>query len=272
MLDPVTQALQTVDEVHADESAATRRQLVAGAGAALGSLGLLGLVDDASASSKHCRKRRRNVGNNTPQNIFNVAAKFEALATVLNTLGSERGLGGDEVTKANIAAAAREELLHYRVLVRDFHAKPRVKRIWIPNKNLANRTALLNTTQVGDGIFINAYLIATTAFGELGHGREARIMSEFMGVEAVHRAVARQSLGLLGNDRAFIRYTQKETAAGQPDLGKPGFTDINEAITRLQANGIGFDAQGASPGAFYDVAAVAARTPNPPAVNTRNVR
>ena len=270
MSDAVTHALQTIDETHAHAPAATRRQLVGGAVAALGSLGLLGFVDSAAAAPRAYRTDKVQDGNN-PQAIFDVTAKFEALATIINTVGFERGLGGDAVTQRNIEAASREELLHYQVLVNAFGAKPGVTQIWIPDKVFASRAALLNTTQAGDGIFINAYLIATTAFGHLGYGREARIMAEFMGVEAVHRAVARQSLGLLGNDRAFIRYIQNEPAAGQPDIDKPGFTSIADAIARLEANGIGFDKQGAAPGAFYDVAEVSARTPDPADVNIRGV-
>lgn len=268
--DAVTHALQTIDDTHADQPAATRRQLVGGAAAALGSLGLLGFADRAAAAPRRYRTEKVQEGN-SPQAIFDVTAKFEALATIINTVGFERKLGGDAVTQRNIEAAAREELLHYQVLVDGFGAKPNVTQIWVPDRVFSSRTALLNTTQAGDGIFINAYLIATTAFGHLGYGREARVMAEFMGVEAVHRAVARQSLGLLGNDRAFIRYTQIEQAAGQPDTGKPGFTAIADALVRLQANGIGFDTQGAQPGAFYNVADVNARTPDPVDVNVRGV-
>lgn len=270
MSDVVTHALQTIDEAPGEKSAHPRRQLVGGAAAALGSLGLLGLAETAWAAPRVYRTRKVQDGNN-PQAIFDVTAKFEALATIINTIGHERGLGEDDVTKRNIEAAAREELLHYQVLVSEFGAKPNVTQIWVPDKVFSSRTALLNTTQAGDGIFINAYLIATTAFGHLGYGREARIMAEFMGVEAVHRAVARQSLGLLGNDRAFIRYFQNEQADGQPDLGKPGFTSIGDAIKRLELNGIAFDAPGAAPGAFYNVAEVSARTPDPADVNSRDV-
>jgi hypothetical protein len=69
----------------------------------------------------------------------------------------------------------------------------------------ANRSNFLNTLQVGDQIFVNAYLIAVKAFANAGQGATAAYAAEFMGVEAVHRALARQSLGLLGNDRAFMK-------------------------------------------------------------------
>ena len=89
-----------------------------------------------------------------------------------------------------------------------------------------------------------------------------------MGVEAVHRALARQSLGQLGNDRVFMKYDQPETAPGAPNKGQPGFVKIADAAAQLQAAGFGFGAKGATPGAFYDFDAVSATTPNDPDLNT----
>jgi len=77
-----------------------------------------------------------------------------------------------------------------------------------------------------------------------------------MGVEAVHRALARQSLGKLGNDHTFMVYS---------------FDDINEAVAQLQAAGFGFGSRGSKPGRFYDFAEVSQRTPDPAAVDARSV-
>ena len=73
-----------------------------------------------------------------------------------------------------------------------------------------------------------------------------------MGVEAVHRALARQSLGKLGNDRAFMKAQRWRRRPARPTAGQTGFTDILEAAAQLQAAGFGFGAQGAGPGAFYE--------------------
>ncbi len=40
----------------------------------------------------------------------------------------------------------------------------------------------------------------------------ARYTAEIMATEAVHRALALQSLGKLGNDRVFMKYHQAEEA------------------------------------------------------------
>ena len=91
----------------------------------------------------------------------------------MNTVGWERGLGRDAVTQRNIKAAAREELVHYNVLT-SIGGKAVTTRIWVPDAVFANRTNLLNTLQVGDQIFVNAYLIATKHFGDLGSGSTPR--------------------------------------------------------------------------------------------------
>ncbi len=246
-------AYKAIDDDHSDESALTRRKLVGGAAASLGTLGALSLVNNDAWAAQAAR--------NTPQNILNIAATAEVLATIVNTVGGERlntQLGTDE-TLANVRAAAREELIHYNVLVAS-GAKPLTKKIWVPNAVFASRNGLLKTLEAGDQIFINAYLIGTTAFataGGRGNAKLARFTGEFMGAEAVHRALARQSLGKLGNDRVFMKF---------------GFTKIESAVAMLQKAGFGFGKKSSSPGQFYNFDQVKRRTPNPRGVNTRKPR
>jgi|GEM_PF-611974 len=234
-----------------------------GGGALVAGSAFFGAPAAALASSR----RIARVGANTSQNILNIAATAEVLATIVNTVGWERRLGGDAVTQRNVAAAAREELIHYNVLV-SVGAKALTQKIWVPNAVFANRTNFLNTLQVGDQIFVNAYLIGTRTFGLAGDGDLATVAAEFMGVEAVHRALARQSLGLLGNDRVFMKFDNPETAPGAPNKGQPGFTTIDKAVTQLQAAGFGFGAPGATPGRFYEFDDVKEHTPTDPDLNT----
>ena len=241
-----------------EASEKSRRQFVAGTAAALGGLGLLGLPGVARAGTSR---------TNDVQTILNVAATAEVLATIVNTVGFRRGLGKDGVTQRNIAAAAREELVHFRVL-RGFGGKPVARRIWVPDAVFASRTNLLSTLEVGDQIFVNAYLIATKTFGAAGNGELAMVAAEFMGVEAVHRALARQSLGKLGNDRVFMKFCQKETAPDAPNRGQRGFENILGAVTQLQAAGFGIGAKGATPGRFYDFDEIKQRTPTEEDLNT----
>ena len=106
MSEALTLAYQTIDDANADKPAATRRQLVAGAAAALGTMGVLGwAADDAEA--------RHRVD---PAELLAVAATAEVLATIVNTVGYEQVSGLDAITRKNIAAAAREELIHFQTL------------------------------------------------------------------------------------------------------------------------------------------------------------
>jgi len=257
---------QVIDEENKGESAISRRRMVAGAAGVLGGFGLLGTAD---AMASHLSGSDYD-GPNTPENILNIAATAEVLATIVNTVGPERVNLGDQTTLNNIRAAAREELIHYNVLT-SVGAKAVTKRIWVPNEVFESRTNLLTALVVGDQVFCNAYLLGTTVFarpGGVANSRLARITAEFMGVEAVHRALALQSLGRLGNDRVFIRFAHREEAENLPTTGTPGFYDIRQAVTQLEGAGFGFGKQGSKAGQFYDFDEVRQRTPEAP-VNTR---
>jgi hypothetical protein len=82
------------------------------------------------------------------------------------------------------------------------------------------------------------------------------VPAEFMGVEAVHRALALQSLGKLGNDRVYMRVD---------------FTDILDAVKLLQEAGFGFGEKGTARGQFFDFDAITPRTPSFDEVNTFDV-
>ena len=143
--------------------------------------------------------------------------------------------------------------------------------IYVPDAVFASPTSLLTTLAVGDQVFINAYLLATTVFarqGDLMGSKFARYTAEIMATEAVHRALALQSLGRLGNDRVYAKFGQREAVTGLPTTGAGGFYKILEAVKVLESAGFGFGKPGSKPGTKYEYAEVAARTPTDPGVNT----
>lgn len=217
----------SIDKSFSGETASTRRKFVAGAAGTIGGLGLLSLPGRALAA-------------NDAQTILNIAATAEVLATIVNTVGAQKVHFSSHVTKRNVLDAAYQELDHYNVLTTALGAKPATKKIWIPNSLFANEHNLLSGLVFGDGVFVNAYQIGVTAFGNAGKGTFARYAAEIMGIESVHRALALQSLGKPGNDQAF--------ASGS----KPYFTDITTAVAQLQSAGFGFGAKGQGPGKFYE--------------------
>lgn len=250
---------------------ATRRQLVAGAAATLGGLGLLGAAEDAPARARYSKHRENS------KDLMNVIATAEVLGVILNTLAYEQGarlFARDPATQRNFRAAARQDLLHYEALVaNEIGARPLTKRVWIPNAVLATRANLLENIEILSTVFINAYLLATTVFANREKAVLARQSAEFMGVEAVHRAAARQANGKALLDRAFMRYSQPEDSADSPIKGTPGFRTALGHVQFLESLGFGFGKPGTGqPGAFYDFDDVITRTPEDPAVTTRKPR
>jgi len=253
-LNPVYEA---IDKEFADKPAATRRQLVAGAAATVGGMGLLAVLPKV-AEARH---------STDPQTLLNIAATAEVLATIVNTVGPEK-VKLDPVTKRNIDAAAREELIHKDVL-NSLGGKELTTKIHVPDAVFSSQEALLKTLVAGDQIFVNAYMIGVTTFGNAGNGKFARVASEFMGTEAVHRALALQSLGQLGNDRVFMKYSQVEENRNDAFFNKPGFRRIETAVKYLEAAGFGFGKAGSLPGQMYDYDVVSKRTPNPSDLTAR---
>ena len=258
---------ETIDAQHADESAHTRRTLVKGSAAALGSMGLLGLMSSEAGAAV------KTDPANSVETITAVAATAEVLATIVNTVGPEKlGSRLDAVTLRNIRAAAQQEKNHYELLTSStVGGKAVTKTIYVPDEVFASPTALLTTLAVGDQVFVNAYLLAVTVFarqGTLSGSKFARYAAEIMAVESVHRALALQSLGKLGNDRVYAKFGQKEAVTGLPTTGAPGFYKIMDAVGILESAGFGFGKQGSKPGTAYEYDTVAARTPTDPAVNT----
>ncbi|MGX6448540.1 ferritin-like domain-containing protein [Patulibacter sp. S7RM1-6] len=271
MTDVTNHLYDTIDEQNRHESAATRRGLVKGTAAALGTMGLLGLATGtADAATTRAVKTAKE---NSVETIAAVAATAEVLATIVNTVGAERLRDQlDATTLRNVQAAAQQEKNHFELLTSDtVGGKPVTDTIYVPDEVFASPQNLLSTLAVGDQVFINAYLLATTVFarqGTLKGSRFARFTAEIMGVEAVHRALALQSLGALGNDRAYSKFAQREETPGLPTTGTRGFYVITDAVTVLESAGFGFGKPGSKPGQAYAYGDVSARTPTLPGVNT----
>ena len=149
--------------------------------------------------------------------------------------------------------------------------KPATTTIYVPDEVFSSPEALLTTLAVGDQVFINAYLLANTVFarqGDLMGSKFARYTAEIMATEAVHRALALQSLGKLGNDPCTRSSRSARRSRACPPRGTPGFYKILDAVTVLESAGFGFGKPGSKPGTKYEYAEVAARTPSDPDVNT----
>jgi hypothetical protein len=243
---------------------ATRRELVAGAFAGAGLLGVLA----APAGATH---------DVTSEDLLNAAATAEAVTAIVATVGQESGRasgsGLDARARAVVQAAARADLTHHDVL-----SAPRLggradaQRIWVPDDVFADGRALLRSLVALKDVLVNVYLIGATTFGNDGNGRFARFCAEIAGVEAVHRALCLDALGLFAADRVFLRYSQPEENPDAPGFNRAGFRRIESASRYLREAGFGLGESGAGPGSFITLDEVRGRTPNPAALNTRGPR
>ena len=216
MSDGYHEILNAVERQHAEEPAATRRRFVQGAAATIGAVGLLGLPAVAGAAKKSAAAAKKN----DPQTILNVAVTAEILATIVNTVGSEKA---SAATPSPSATSARRRARSWSTTTSCASWAPCrwPSRIWVPDAVFASlrgcsarwRWATRSSSTPTS---------SPPRLRQRRRGRAGDYAAEFMGVEAVHRALARQSLGKLGNDRVFMKYDEKERLAGCPGPGQPG--------------------------------------------------
>ena len=255
----------TTAETDPEPRTSTRRELLisSGAGAAAAALAVSltsGTAAAAAAPTPHA----------STQEVLNVAATVEVLTTIVTTTALQN-VSLPQAAVDTVGAASREELDHYQVLTGHFGGRAATHRVWVPDAIFTDATSLFTTLVVGEQICINLYLVATTVWAQNGSPSLARAGAELVGNEGVHRALARQALGLQPNDRSFMKYDQMDHAEG-PGHGSVGFTTAQGAIKAFESAGIGFGTAGTASGTFYDFDAVRRHTPNPGFVNTNHPR
>ena len=225
--------VQRVDNVLSDAKVEpfTRRSLVtrAATGAAtVGALGALGPIPSALASGS----------GNSIKTIITDAVTAEALAVTFLTgvIENANKIKIPSNLVPVLKAANHAELDHYRVL-RSLGAKPLTTKFWAPNSFFASSKAVFSTIEYAETQFVNAYLIAITAFAKAKQDKLARYAGEILGTEAEHRALARFALGKLPNNVGFEVYK---------------IHSIGGIVKALEDAGIGFGKKGKTPGRFYE--------------------
>lgn len=223
--------LQRLENVLGDTDmpSVTRRGLLGKAAAgtvAAGAIGALGPIPAAFASS------------NSISSIVTDAVTAEALAvTYLTGLIENAGRIGIPSSLVPVLKAANAaEFDHYKTL-RGLGARPLTTKFWAPNAFFASSNDVFATIEYAETQFINAYLIAITAFAKAGKDSLARYAGEILGTEAEHRALARFAQGKLPNNVGFEGY-KVHTIGG--------------IVAALEKAGVGFGKKGKGPGAFYE--------------------
>lgn len=224
-------------------SARTRRLMVQRAGMTLLGAGGIGtLLAACGSSSKKKTTTTKSSGSASEiKTIIDTAATAEALAVTYLT-AVVKSSAGTPVAKFNavLKAANAEEYDHYRALT-SLGAKPLTTKFWAPDAFFGpHLSGVFPTLEVAETLFVNAYLIAITAFAKAGKSNLVRYASEISGVEAQHLALARFAAGKLPNDLGFTGYS---------------ITSINGIVAALEKAGVGFGKKGSAPGKFVTFSA-----------------
>ncbi len=224
--------LQRLDNVLTDVNInpLTRRSLITRAAtgaAAVGAIGALGPIPAAFASG----------AGNSINKIVTDAVTAEALAVTFLTgvIENAKKIGIPSSLVPVLKAANEAEYDHYKTL-RGLGAKPLTTKFWAPNSFFASSKSVFETIEYAETQFVNAYLIAITAFAKAHKTDLARYAGEILGVEAEHRALARFALGKLPNNLGFEQYK---------------IHTIGGIVEALEDAGIGFGKKGKKPGHFY---------------------
>jgi hypothetical protein len=231
--------LQYLDNVLEDTGSSkhTRATLLKRAAVGAVGIGALGTVGNAFGASTRSDA-------DSAKTILTDAVTAEALAVTVLTAAVKTSPG----TKAEpfipvLKSANYTEFLHYQTLSK-LGAKPLTTKFWIPNAALGpGNVNLFKTLEVAETLFVNAYLIAITAFAGAKQASYARYAGEILGTEAEHRVLARYAESVINglkevpNDKGFETYTIKT---------------IGGIVAGLQKAGFGFGKEGAMPGQFVD--------------------
>lgn len=128
--------------------------------------------------------------------------------------------------------------------LKDIGAKPLTTKYWLPDAAFGGGGVdLFSTIEAVETIEVSMYLIGVSAFAHAREETGARLCAEAMGVEAVHRALARFAQSQLGKD------------VGPPnDVGFENFdrSTIEQVKESFEAFGVGYGREGSQPGRFYE--------------------
>jgi hypothetical protein len=133
---------------------------------------------------------------------------------------------------------------HHAVALEALGGKALTTRFWIPDAGFGEGGAeVFATVEAIETIEVSMYGVGIDAFARSNDADAARLCGQALGVEAVHRVLARFAQGQLGgkaevpNDVGFENYDW------------PTIAKVREA---LEALGIGYGVEGPGPGRFYD--------------------
>jgi hypothetical protein len=182
----------------------------------------------------HSHFRERVLDFIITQELFGVTVVSEAVRRAPGT-PSEQFL-------PVLRAAVETEFDHVRAL-QAVGAKPLTSSFWVPEAAFgAGGAGLFAAIEAVETIELSMYLVGVTEMTRRRDAFKARLCAEAMATESEHRVLARYAQALLGatigvpNNISFAPFNLQSAAAVK---------------SALEALGIGYGQQGATPGKFY---------------------
>ena len=155
--------------------------------------------------------------NDDVQTILNLAATAELFASThyLAAINGDLGLADKQVDYLKAGFLAEQDHLE---LLMSLGAEPVVTEFYVPPTLFSDSALFATITEVAETTFVAAYLAATRIFAEAGETAFAVTTAQIAGVEAEHRALARQIGGLLPNNISYAQYQLNNVSDAVPVL------------------------------------------------------
>ncbi len=153
------------------------------------------------------------------QTVLNLAATAELFATThyLTAINgaADMGLAEQQVKYLKNGFLAEQDHLE---LLMSLGAVPVVTEFYVPETLFSDKDLFSTITEVAETTFVGAYLAATRIFTNMGQPAFAVTAAQIAGVEAEHRALARQIGGRVANNIPYAQYTLQNVSDAVPIL------------------------------------------------------
>ena len=240
--------LQHVDNVLADTSmpSHSRRALLQRTAAGALAAGVASIAAPAALGAS------RTSNADSVQSVLDTAITAEALAVAfldelikrLSTGGSLAGKPASQSPLIDVLRAAGAAEFDHFAALQSLGAKPLATQVFIPDALFGDGgVKTFQNIELFEALFVNAYLVAITVFGDANQGKFARYAGEILGTEAEHRVLARFAQNTIGpntghvaNDRAFEVYK---------------FKSLTPIVQQIVGLGVGIGKQGKGAGKTY---------------------
>jgi hypothetical protein len=200
------------------------------------------LAGPAMASSKH-DSHWWPWGHHGSRRDFDFIVTQEQFGVTFLTEAVKRAPGTPSAQFLPVLKAANTTEYDHVTQLLQIGARPQTSSYWIPDAAFGNGGAgLFASIEAVETIEFSMYLIGVDDATDRSDEFKARLCAEAMATESEHRVLARFAQGALGatigvpNNISFAPFS---------------YRTIDDVKAALQALGIGYGVQGATPGTFY---------------------